>query len=139
VVPLCAKQEVDRVTVPVDRPVQILPFARDFDISFVRSPTSTHRALATAKHCAGYRQDFDGLAVHGGVIDTHTALGHDLLDVTQAQLICSVPAHAHQHYFQRVVHPLDHLAQRFNHLRTVNLHQLTLPARAYCDRTGKPA
>ena len=32
-------------------------------------------------------------------------------------------------------YPLSHSAQRFNHLRTVKLHRLTLPARAYCDRT----
>ncbi|MFM9428973.1 hypothetical protein RCH10_005451, partial [Variovorax sp. GrIS 2.14] len=31
--------------------------------------------------------------------------------------------------------PLNHPAQRFGHLGTVKLHPLTLPARAYCDRT----
>jgi hypothetical protein len=49
---------------------------------------------------------------------------------------CLVPTYAHQHYFRQIVQPLDHLAQRFNHLRTVEVHRLTLPARRYCDRTG---
>ena len=34
------------------------------------------------------------------------------------------------------MHPLNHSAQRFNNLRTVKLHRLTLPARAYRDRTA---
>jgi hypothetical protein len=70
------------------------------------------------------------------VIDEDPALGHHLLDLPKAQRIGRVPAHAHQHHFQRVVHPLNHSAQRFKHLRTVKLHRLTLPAQAYCDRTG---
>ena len=36
---------------------------------------------------------------------------------------------------KRLHYPLDHLAQRFAHLRAIKLHRLTLPARAYRDRT----
>ena len=48
-------------------------------------------------------------------------------------------AHAHQHHFERVVHPLSHSPHHFNHLRAVKLHRLNLPARAYCDRTANRA
>jgi hypothetical protein len=53
--------------------------------------------------------------MHGGVIDEHAALGHHLLDVAQAQRICAIPAHAHEHHFQWVVQPLDDLAQSVDH------------------------
>ena len=73
--------------------------------------------------------------MQSGVIDEHAAFSHHLFDVPKAQRIGRVPAHAHQHHFQRVVHPLNHSAQRFNHLHTVKLHRPNLPARAYRDRT----
>ena len=51
----------------------------------------------------------------GGVIDEHTSLGHHLFDVAQAQRVGCVPANAHQHHLQRIVHPLDYLAQCLDH------------------------
>jgi hypothetical protein len=50
-----------------------------------------------------------------GVINEHAALGHHFFDVTQAQRVRCVPAHADQHHLQRIVHPLDYLAQRLDH------------------------
>jgi hypothetical protein len=61
------------------------------------------------------------------VIDEHAALGDHLLDVPKAQRVGRLPAHAHQHHFQWVVHLLNHSAQRFKHLRTVKHLWLTLP------------
>jgi len=52
-----------------------------------------------------------------GVIDDHAALGHHLFNVAQDQRVGRVPAHADQHHLQRIVQPLDHLAQRLNHHR----------------------
>jgi len=50
-----------------------------------------------------------------GVIDEHAALDHHLFNVTQAQRMGRVPAHADQHHLDRVVQPLDHLAQHLDH------------------------
>jgi len=50
-----------------------------------------------------------------GVINAHATLGHHLLDVAQALRVGNVPAHAHQHHLDRIVHPLDDLAQRVGH------------------------
>ena len=52
-----------------------------------------------------------------GVIDEHASLGPHLFDVAQAQRIGRVPVHADQHHLDRVMQPLDHLAQRLDHPR----------------------
>ncbi len=135
VVSLGAQQEVNGVAVVVDRPVQVLPLAADLDIGFVHSPALTDRALAPTDHDRQHRQHLDRPAMQRGVIDEDPTVGHHLLNVPKAQRIGRIPTHAHQHHFQRAVHPLNHSAQRFKHLRTVKIHRLTLPARAYCDRT----
>jgi hypothetical protein len=41
--------------------------------------------------------------MNGGVINEHTALGHHLLDMAQAQRIRHVPAYAGEHHLQRVI------------------------------------
>ena len=46
------------------------------------------------------------------VINEHAPLGHHLFDVAQAQRVGRVPG---QHHLQRIVHPLDHLAQFLDH------------------------
>ena len=61
------------------------------------------------------RQDLQCPAVCRGVIDLDTALVHYLLNVAQAQWVCCVPASAHQHDFQWIVQPLEHLAQLAYH------------------------
>jgi hypothetical protein len=130
-----AQQEVDSVAVAVDRAVQVLPLAADLHVGLVHPPASTHRTLAPAERSSQHRQHFHRPAMQRGVIDEDPALGHHLLDVSKAQRVGRVPTHAHQLHFERVVHTLNHSAQRFDHLRTVKLHRLTLPARAYRDRT----
>lgn len=54
-------------------------------------------------------------SVDGGVINGHASLGHHRFDVTQAQRVGCVPAHANQHHLQRTRHPLDHHAHRLDH------------------------
>ena len=115
VVSVGTKQKVDRGTGTVDGSVQILPLAADVDVRLVHPPAHAHRALAPAKHRGQHRQDLDRPTMDGGVIDEHAALGHHLFDVTQTQRVRCVPANADQHHLQRIVHPLDHLAQRLDH------------------------
>ena len=135
VISLGTQKEVDGVAVAVDRPVLVLPLAVDLHVGLVHPPASTDRALAPTKHRRQHRRHLDRPAMQRGVIDEDPALSHHLLDVSKAQRIGRIPMHTHQHHFQRVMHPLNHLAQRFNNPCTVKLHQLTLPARAYRDRT----
>ena len=52
------------------------------------------------------------------LIDVNTALLHHLLDVTKAQRVGDVPAHAGEHHFQRV-------GSRFRTLRSVLLMRLS--------------
>ena len=70
---LGTKQEIDRVAITIDGSVQVLPLASNFDVGLIHAPTHAHRAFAPTKHCGEHWQDFDGPAVHGGVIDGHAA------------------------------------------------------------------
>jgi len=51
----------------------------------VHAPALAHGALAAAEYRDQRRHDLQRPAMHGCVIDEHSALGHYLLDVTQAQ------------------------------------------------------
>ena len=118
-------QDINGVAVAIDRPVQVLSLAADLRVGLVHSPASTDQVLAPTKHSRQHRQHLDRPAVQRGVIDKDAALGHQLLDVAKAQRVGRLQPHAHQHHFQRVVHPLSHSSQRFKYLRTVKLHRLT--------------
>ena len=85
------------------------------------------------KHRGQDWQDLDRPAMNRGVIDDHSTLGLHHFNVAQSQRAGRVPANADQHHLQRVVQPLDHLAQRLNH--PPRQLRLRLPAPAYCDRT----
>jgi hypothetical protein len=74
--------------------------------------------------------------MHRGVIDHNAALGHHLLNMAQAQRVRRVPPHAHQHHLDRVVKPLEYLAQRLDHhLLRGFAHRLKLAAAPCCNRT----
>ena len=117
IVSLSTKQKVDRGTGRVDGSVQVLPLAADFDVGFVHPPVRAHRTFASAKHRGQERQDIDRPPMNRGVIDEQAALGHHLFDLAQAQRVGRVPANAHPHHLQRIVQPLDHLAQRLDRPR----------------------
>ena len=52
-------------------------------------------------------QELDGPAVHCGMIDRNSTLGHHFLEMTQAKQIGDVSTHAGQDHFQRIVQPLS--------------------------------
>lgn len=49
------------------------------------------------------------------MIGEYPALGRHIEEVTQAQRVGCIPAHAHQHHLDRIVQPLEHLAERLVH------------------------
>jgi hypothetical protein len=83
------------------------------------------------EHRCKHGQDLYRPAVNRRVVDAHAPFRHHLLDVTKAQRVCGIPAHAYEHDLQRVVNSPDHLAQRIDHRH----HRLSVPPAAYCDRT----
>jgi hypothetical protein len=50
-----------------------------------------------------------------GQIDFDAAFGHHFLDMAKAKRIGHVPTYAGQHQVQRIVQPLQYLAQRVSH------------------------
>ena len=113
-VSVCAEQTVDGVAGSIDGSVQVLALAGDLDVRLVHAPAQAHRPLVAAKHVGQDRQHLDCPAMNRRVVD-NTPLGHHLFDVAQARRTGRVPANAHQHHLQRVVHPRDQLAQRLDH------------------------
>jgi len=63
-------------------------------------------------------QELDGPAVHCGMIDRNSTLGHHFLEMTQAKQIGDVSTHAGQDHFQRIVQPFKHAC----HTRIQCLH-----------------
>src|SRR5450830_909399 len=60
-----------------------------------------------------------------GVVDEHAPLLHHFPDMTETQRVGYVPAYTHQHDLQRVVHPLDHLAQLPNHRTSAEIYHVS--------------
>jgi hypothetical protein len=90
--------------------------------------------VGAPKHQHQHEQDLERPAVHCGVVDEDSALGHPLPDVSKAQRVGRVPTHPHQHHFRRIA-SAEPLGAALEHLQTVKLHRLTGPARADRDRT----
>jgi hypothetical protein len=109
--------KVDCVTGLVHRTVQVFPLTSDFDKGFIQTPAGAHWTLSSAQDESQDRQDLQCPAVCRGVIDLDTAPVHHFLNVAQTQWVCCVPASAHQHDFQWIVQPFEHLAQLAGHRR----------------------
>lgn len=64
----------------------------------------------------GAHDSFDRPTALRGVLDEHLTLLHLLLDVARSQRVGRRLAHnTGENHLQRVLHPLDHLAQRLDH------------------------
>jgi hypothetical protein len=112
---LGSEQEVDRIAIASNGPVEILPLTVDLDVGLVHAPARAQWPLAPAKHGGQHRHDLDCPAMYRRVVDDHAAFLHHLFEVAKAQRIRHIPAHAREHHFQRIAHPLDHRAQRCDH------------------------
>ena len=110
-VPLSSQQKVDGVASAVNRALKVLPLTRHFDVSLVHPPTTTNRTFASTKDCSHHRQYLQRPAMYGGVVNENAALLHHFFDMSQAQRVRHIPAHAGQHDFQRAVKPMQKLVQ----------------------------
>jgi hypothetical protein len=133
-VPMGPKQKVNGVAVLVDGPVEISPFALDADVGLVHPPALTNHLLAQAERFLQYRQQLDGPAVHGRMIDRNAALGHHLFKMAQAQRIRHVPPHAEQDDVERVVQALEHLCDSW--IQVLFHRSKRLPLR--CQHSSSP-
>jgi hypothetical protein len=105
-----AKQKINVVAVRVQGAIQILPLPLDLDIGLVHTPTLAHRAFVAAKYFLEHRQQLHGPAMYRRMIHFDPTLGHHFFQMTQAQRISNIPAHAGQDHIQRIVQPFQHPA-----------------------------
>ena len=103
--PLCcydAEREIkiDGATFAVNSPVQVSPFAVNFDISFIEMPCTEAVRLTPVLSQSFFHFRCVALdpAINGGVIDIHAAFGQHLLQLTIADAIFAVPAYRPQDY-----------------------------------------
>jgi hypothetical protein len=90
-VALGGEQEVDRLPVLVDGPVEVAPLAPHLDVGFVDAHRAAVRFAEPAKAALDGGCVGEHPAVDGGVIDLHAALQEHLLDVAVAEGVAQVP------------------------------------------------
>jgi hypothetical protein len=117
-------------------PIQVLPLAGDFNISFLHSPAPADRPLASTTHCGEHGQHLDRPPVNSRVIDCNATFSHHFLKLPQTERIGHVPAHARQDHFNRIVQPQENAAQRFVHRFLISSHRSRLSSSPYCDTTS---
>ena len=86
------EQEVDRLTVPINRTVEVFPLALDLDVRLVHPPTRAHRALLSfAKRRFQLRRKLLNPAINTGMIDCNTPLRQHFFQVPVAQWVRQAP------------------------------------------------
>jgi hypothetical protein len=91
-----AEPELDRVTIAIDRTVEIPPLGSDLDICFIDMPPAGDWALAPIEPIQQKRGVVNGAATNGCMVHGDATLGHDLLKISQAQTVCQIPPDAQQ-------------------------------------------
>src|ERR1700751_2029587 len=137
------KQEVNGVAVLVQGAIQILPLPLDLDVGLVHTPTLAHRAFVAAEYLLENRQQLYGPAGYRRMIHRDPTLGHQLLQMTQAQRISNIPAHEGQDHIQRIVQPFEDPGYRWiqclPHAFLLHLLPAHPTSPPYCDRTVRSA
>src|SRR3954453_18726294 len=81
---LAMSSEVDRLAGAVDRPVQVAPLPADPDVRLIDVPWPAARTQVAAHPLLELRGEALDPAVHGRVIDLHTAIGEHSLQIAIA-------------------------------------------------------
>src|SRR6266849_2017371 len=79
----------------------------DLDIRLVHAPSDPHRALPAVERLFQLGTVFHDPALDGRVVDRHPALLQEFFDMTVAQGIRHIPAHAHQDDIQWEMGPFE--------------------------------
>jgi len=108
-------------------------------VRLVHPPAPADGSVVAAKCLLQYRQQLDCPAVHGQMIDRSSALSHHLFQMTQAQRIGHVPAHAHQDHTPRVMQAFKHARYSWVHGLLHRSHRLFYRWQhnrpPYCDQS----
>jgi len=85
----------------VDCPVQVRPPTVDLDVGLVDEPAVTRHVTARPRSLDELRGEPLNPPVDRDVIDVHSPLGKQLLDVTIGQAVPQVPPHRHRDHLAR--------------------------------------
>lgn len=91
-----AEVELDRIPKAVDGAIEIHPLATNFDIGLVHMPLRGHSALTQIKSLQQDGRISNNPTMNRRVIDADAPFGHHLFEVSQAQAVGEIPAHAKQ-------------------------------------------
>jgi hypothetical protein len=125
-----ADQDVDDLTVLVDRPVQVGPAARDLDLRFIDEPPITRRVACRTRGVDELRREGLHPPIHPHVINLDAALGQQLLHVAVRQPVAQISAHCHRDHLSR-----EAVAGRSRRARPRIDHPISLPTRGAAQPT----
>ena len=104
-----AQVDVDQVAVAIDRPVQVLPLARNFDVRFIDIPAPAGFALAPLAQGIGEQRRQSGFPVADRFMAEHQAAQkQDLGEIPQAEFHPQPPQHDQKNYVGWQLKPVQH-------------------------------
>ncbi len=106
-IPLGSQQEVDRLALLADCPIQILPGALDLDVGLIHPPAGTDGVLVLSKGFFQQWQKPHRSAIDRGMVNDHTTFLLHFFKMTIAQGIGGVPANANKDHVDRKSHPFS--------------------------------
>src|SRR6476661_1877174 len=112
-VSLGTEPEIDGLSGPVDGPVKIAPLASNFHVSLVDPPGVARRKAKTIPAFDEFRCVALYPSQNCGVGQRQAALGHDLDQIAQAELVAQVPTHAQDNHFAIKVATSEQLIHAF--------------------------
>jgi site-specific DNA recombinase len=101
------EEEVNGLSHLIDSAIEVAPLPFDLDVRLIHPPTDPHRPLAAVERGFELGTILHHPTVDGGVVDRHTALLHQLFDMTRAQGIGDIPPHTGQDNILREMGPLE--------------------------------
>jgi hypothetical protein len=96
-----ADQDVDDLTVLVDRAVQAGPAPSDLHVRLIEEPPITRRVTCRTRGIDALRREGLDSSVDGDVVDLDSTLGQQLLHIAVGQAVAQVPTHRHRDHLRR--------------------------------------
>lgn len=82
----------------LDGAVEIHPATAHPDISFINGPLASDRTFPPVEAFEQQRREMNDPPMDRGVVDVNSALGHNLFQITQAEIVSQIPTYTQQNY-----------------------------------------
>ena len=139
-IPLGAEQEVDRLSLLVDRAIEVSPAAFDLHVGLVDAPGGAGSVREAVPPLFEFRNIALDPAHDRGMGQGNSALGHHFHEISKAQLEPQIPAHAEDDDLPVEMAALEKIihAQHLGSLPPKAGLWGICPASAVCTRAIKP-